>query len=488
VGARPKIGSKEINMLKHSGIKPEVIKEIIDKKGARVYMIGIGGASMSALSRELLRRGAIISGSDSGSPERCRALRERGVEISSVHSREHLEGFCPELVVYTLAASENNEEYRYALENGIPAVSRAELLGALVGDYSRSVGISGSHGKSTVTAMLYHILGELGESPAVLEGAALYERRASAEDAKTLVFEACEYGDSFLKMHPSLAVVLNVELDHTDYFSDIGAICRSFSAYVCGAEQALVNIDDENARRIAENARERIFTFGERAGADCRFEITGENLGKYAFRIYYKERPEGVMSLSVPGRFNVSNSVAAICAAHLLGVPISEACAALSSFRGLPRRLERLDIPGAPIYYDYAHHPTEISAVIAALYEMGYERVGVIFCPHTYSRTKALMSDFAKALSAAHIVAITDIYAAREREIPGVSAESLALECRKMKVACAALNGEQAFSFVSRSGCDVIALMGAGELGGVISAARKMVDKGFSPCYNRGVK
>ena len=458
-------------LLQHSGTPIEDVRKIIEKKNIRIYMIGICGASMSSLARELKRRGAAVFGSDISSPAVRAALISEGIYVSSVHSERAMVSFEPDLVVYSLAVTGDNVEYRYAIDNGILAISRAELLGALVSTYGESVGVCGSHGKSTVTSMIYHILSRVGQAPALFEGAPIKEKQEALCD--TVVFEACEYRDSFLRMKSSLGVILNIELDHTDYFKDLDAIRCSFRSYAEGCSRVLINVDDDAAGNMIFGLSATVLTYGKSPLADYRFEIISENRGKFSFRLHYKGDSTGEISLDVPGEFNVSNAAAAIAAAHLLGVSLVDAGEAIATYKGIGRRLERLSCTLLPVYYDYAHHPTEMRAVLEALSRMGYSKIGVIFSPHTYSRTQALWSDFVEVLSLPHATVITDVYAAREEKIDGVDSQTLANACRAGGANAVSLNGEKAFSWLLSHEVDVAVLMGAGNLDAVLSAVQK---------------
>lgn len=455
-------------LLEHSELGCEKIEEIIDREGAKVYFIGIGGVGMSALAEALLADGASVYGSDREKSERTERLRSFGAEIYPSQSGENIEGSMPDLVVYTLAVDSQNGEYRTAMDMKIPTVSRAQLLGAVIKRKKYSIGISGSHGKSTVCAMLYGIFEAAKVPSELIIGAPLSDGRTYIKGEDTIIYEACEYRDSFLKMTPSLSVFLNLELDHTDYFPDISALKASFIKAAELAGTVLLCTDDVNLNSIMPMIKKTVYTFGYADTADYRITDVTENDGKYGFCLSLGKEPLGRFQLSIPGKFNVTNAAAAIAAAHIRGINPLCAQRALEKFSGIPRRLERIgEYGGAAVFYDYAHHPSEMKAGIGAIRDMGYRRVGLIFCPHTYSRTSALWREFIDAICSSDVSVITDIYAAREEPISGVDSKRLARAAVQSGAECAYRRGGEAVRFISERNPDAIVLMGAGDLDGI---------------------
>lgn len=401
---------------------------VLRKKRYRVHFIGIGGVSMYSLALLAKGAGADVSGSDSAMCERVRMLSDAGIPVFCGHSAENIGE--AELVVYSHAISEVNPELREAESRGVLCVNRAEFMGALMLSYRTKIGVSGSHGKSTTTAMLEHIFTYAGLDPTVLSGSELESGEPYREGNKsTLIYESCEYRDSFLSFSPSVAIALNLELDHTDYFENIASLRVSFTkALARAASFALVRGDDYNLAKIIPEIRRktRVITFGEDTRYDYSYFINSFcddgfvfTLSHYGTEIEYK--------LNLLGVHNVSNAAAAVIVALELGIPADITVSALESFRGIARRLEYIgDRHGKPIYYDYAHHPTEISATITALKLALKEPLTVVFKPHTFSRTVSLWDDFCEALSLADKVIVTDIYPAREVPIEGVNARRLA--------------------------------------------------------------
>ncbi len=406
------------------------IEEIMNRtkeRCGRIHITGVLGAGQRGIAELLLAGGLRVSGSDRRDESEAGRLSALGLEFYPRHSSENVIG--ADLLIYTLAIDEENPEYAYARKSGIPCVSRAEFSAYLASRSEKSITVAGSHGKSTTTAMLAHIFKSAAALPTVLCGAELpcgnYSERGAGE---FFIAEACEYKDSFLKFKPSVAIVNNIELDHTDYFGSIDALKRSFVKYANSAsELALINCDDTEARSIIPKISTRVATFGAFSGADYRICNIAQGEGEFIFSLSKNGETLGEFTLKIPGVFNVSNAAAAIAAACECGLDIEAVRAALAGFTGIRRRLEYLgEYKARAVYYDYAHHPTEIYGVINALRTLGYDTVTVVFKPHTFSRTKDLYEGFVRSLSYADYVIIGDIYGAREENTASVSARSLA--------------------------------------------------------------
>ena len=430
--------------------------EVLKKGDAKIYFVGILGAGMMPLARLLAEKGYTVSGSDLSAE---RHLDDDRITVYKGHSAEQVFG-C-DLAVYSLAVPKDNSELLAAREAGIPTVSRPELLGALVSEHRISVGVAGTHGKSTTTAMLGEVLSAL--SPTVICGAELKEGKSCILGGGAIaVYEACEYKDAFLATRPTVALLLNLELDHTDYFGDIDALCSSFLRYASSAQLTVYNADDENLTLISRKIEGRAVSFGASSCADYRYEIDG--LGSSTrFTVYKHGRRLGAFTLGVMGCFNVQNAVAAIAVASELGMRAEEIEHGISSFRGLKRRLEKIgELSGVPLLYDYAHHPSEIFAGISAVRASGRERVTVVFRPHTYTRTKSLWDGFVSALSSADRVILTDVFAAREEAIEGINSRRLAEAIGER--AEYAETPERVAELLRSTTSDSIILMGAGDL------------------------
>lgn len=446
--------------ISNSSYGKDKIRELLDG-GGRLHFVGISGAGMAPLAELCLFRGHAVSGSDLNQNEAYLRLSSLGARLSKIHSAEAVGDAAA--VVYSLAVSEDNEEIAYARERGIPLISRAELLGAISGGYSKSVGISGTHGKSTTVAMTSEIFSSGGLSPTVVSGATLpsgESLRTGAEDL--FIYEACEYRDSFLLTEPSVSVILNVELDHTDYFHSEAELEESFLEFARSARDlALVNTDGEIGRRIFERLDGKKLSFGSTKDADFRYKILSFGGGRVDFSLYFKCRSLGEYSINTIGRHLCEDAVAAIAVSYLIGVNPNTAREALLRYSGIARRLESLGrVLGREIIYDYAHHPSELSAVISSVKE-NLGKCTVIFRPHTYSRTEALWDGFVAALREADFVVLTDVFAAREREIPGVNSSELARAIGRRAVS---LSSGEVVDYVLRRTSGTILLMGAGEV------------------------
>ena len=421
---------------------------------------------MAALAELSIAMGARVFGCDAAKSERTKRLSSLGALIAYSHGKSEIYRIVPDLVIYSLAVGENSPELRAAATLGIPTVSRAEYMGAVMKDYGLRIGICGSHGKSTVTAMLDKIFCDAEKNPTVLCGAVLASGASCRIGSRDfLIYEACEYGDSFLSFSPGIAIALNLEMDHTDYFSAIDDLKSSFSrALSLASDAAIVNVDDENLRSIIPSVKSRVITYGRSDGADYRIDNVTQINGRFSFELYEGSKRIASPTLAVPGEFNVYNAAAAIVAARHAGLDIDLAISAVDGYSGIGRRIEYLGRRfGCDIYYDYAHHPTEIAATQKTLAFMGYKNICALFSPHTYSRTKYFFDSFADRLSAFSKSLITEIYPAREAPIIGLSASLLAEAVRERGTESYAVGIDFDIS-KELSGFDCVVLMGAGDL------------------------
>lgn len=445
----------------------------------RVFFIGIGGVHMAALAELSLARGMEVCGSDRAKNRQTERLASLGVQVTVGHHAESVVG--SDLVVYTLAISSDNPEYRAAVALGIPLFSRADYLGALMMDYPRRIGIAGSHGKSTVTAMLGDIFAAASRAPTVLCGAVMRRTGSTAEigEGEDFIFEACEYGNSFLHLPPTLAVVLNVELDHVDFFADRAALLGSFCKFVGMASAcALLPFGERELTDAATSAGVPAVTFGADARADYYMKDATLSGGGGSFLLCTPSGTLGKIVLRVPGAHNLQNALAAATVGVLSGIPFDVIASALLDFRGAARRLEyRGVLCGAEVFDDYAHHPTELRASIAAARALGGGKLVVIFQPHTFSRTAAFLDDLADALSEADRVLLVDIYAAREENKWGVTSKTLAeavgdkaCYCGSVERAAEIVRGELAAG-------DLLLVMGAGDVDRIFG---EFFGKGFT--------
>lgn len=435
-----------------------------------LFFIGIGGISMSALARLSAHEGFAVGGSDRTRSSVTDTLEAEGIRVFFGHDAANTAGY--DAVIYTVAIGEDNPEYIAAKEMGLPLFSRADYMGFLMSRFETRIGVAGMHGKSTCTAMCASIFLHAGD-PTVLCGAELqalgnspYRIGAAREH---IVFEACEYMDSFLDFTPTLAVILNVGLDHVDYFHGMEQIRNSFLRYaeLTGADgAALYNADDAETCLALEHFEGRRVTFALDRDADFTARNAVQDKGITSFDLCRSGRALCRVTIPVTGRHNLYNALAAASAALLCGFTPETVAAGLASFAGAKRRMERKGIlpSGAVVYDDYGHHPDEIRATLAGAREMGFSRVLCAYQPHTYSRTAGLLEEFSTAFDDADRVFFADVYAAREQNIYGVTSETLAErvgECAEYCGSFAAV--AEAIEREARDG-DLVIVMGAGDI------------------------
>src|SRR5678809_1106045 len=395
---------------------------LFDSTDARpIHFVGIAGAGMSALAELFLRRGVAITGCDAH-PETAGDLRRLGVSVTD-HDPSHVDS--ARALVVTSAMPKDHPELVRARERGIPVIRRAEALGEVtVG--RELVGIAGTHGKTTTTVMTAMALGAAGRDPTALVGGRVgdWGGNLRAGSDRLYVVEADEYDRSFLALTPTVAVVTNIEADHLDIYADLADIRRTFAQFVKGARHIVLCADDANANALSTPSSTEVVRYGI-ASADARLvarDISAQN-GTTAFHVTYDDESLGGVELRVPGRHNVLNALAAIGSGLVLGADLTSMARGLAEFRGAERRFQRLgDAGGVTVVDDYAHHPTEISATLAAARSsFPGRRLVVAFQPHLYTRTRDFASEFGASLAAADAVFLTEIYPAREKPIEGVS-------------------------------------------------------------------
>ena len=392
-----------------------------------IHFIGIGGISMSGLAEILLQRHFTISGSDMKASEMTDHLSNIGARVIIGQKAENITDDI-DLVVYTAAIRETNEEYAAARAKGIPMMSRAVLLGQIMSNYLRSIAVSGTHGKTTTTSMIAHILLEAMTDPTISVGGILDRIHGNILVGKSDIFltEACEYTNSFLEFYPLYSIILNVEEDHMDFFKDLDDIKHSFHQFASQtAEDGLIiiNGDMDCTDEILSGLKQRSVTFGLNAENNYSAgDITYDEQGNVSYRLYVDGKDAGRVALSVKGRHNVMNSLSAIACTMAMGISMDDILRGLLSFGGTKRRFEyKGSLKGVTVIDDYAHHPTEIAATITAAQNYPHRDLWIVFQPHTYTRTKAFLHDFADALSKADHVVLADIYAAREPDTGLVS-------------------------------------------------------------------
>ena len=434
-----------------------------------IYFIGIGGINMSSLADISLRRGFRVGGSDRAPSALTEKLVSHGILVNYSHERENIDGY--DAVVYTVAIAPDNPEYVTALERGIPCISRADFLGYVMTGYERRVGVSGMHGKSTCTSMCAETFIDAGVSPTVLSGAELdtMDGAYTVGEGGDFIFEACEYMDSFLDFNPTVAVILNVEMDHVDYFHSIEQIRSSFAKYasITGEDgYAVANIDDENVCLSLSDYTGTLVSFGiESDSPTFRAVNISCARGRYSFDVLKLGEYFCHVDLSVTGYHNIYNALACAAAADLCGLSPEDISRGLAKFRGAKRRMEyRATLDGADIYEDYGHHPTEISMTLAGAKGLAEGRLICVYQPHTYSRTKALFDDFSRAFDAADRVLLCDIYAAREIDDGTVSSSLLSEAIGERATYCGDIESTaRALRKELREG-DLTIVMGAGDI------------------------
>ncbi len=445
-------------------MKDNRIEEYI-RPGARAHLVGIGGVSMAPLAEVLKGKGVKVTGSDMQESKTVNHLRALDIPVTIGHLPESVKG--AGCVIRTAAVHDDNPEIAAALMEGIPVFERAQAWGAIMGHYKNALCVAGTHGKTTTTSMCAHIFLAAGRDPSVMIGGTLPILGAGHRvgHGDTIIAEACEYCNSFLSFAPTVAVILNVEEDHLDFFQDLDDIKRSFRRFaqlVPSNGSVIVNRDNDGARSMAHGLD--VFTFGLEAGAECTAVNLREEKGYPRFDIYIRDEFYTHASLQVCGRHNVSNALAAAAAAYVLGVPGEAVEEGLSTFAGAGRRFEKKGVfNGADVYDDYAHHPDELRALLTTAKTLGYQRVVCAFQPHTYSRTAALFHQFCQVLQLADKVLLAPIYAARETDTMGMSAEKMAEEIPGA-VCCRGLEDvAERLAALARPG-DLILTVGAGDI------------------------
>ncbi len=445
---------------------PHPIRDYI-VPGRRAHLVGIGGVSMCPLAEVLRGMGLQVQGSDMTESDTVRHLRSLGIPVAIGHNAENL-GDC-DLVIRTAAVHDSNPEIAGAVARGIPVYERAQAWGAIMQRYPNALCVSGTHGKTTTTSMCTHIFMAAEADPTVMIGGTLPLLHAGYRvgQGDTIILESCEYCNSFLSFFPTVAVILNVEEDHLDFFKDLHDIQRSFRQFaelVPEAGSVIVNADNASAMEAVAGIAHPVFTFGLDHPADCTAANLQEVDGRPVFDVMVRDEKYAHVELHVYGHHNVLNALAAASAAYVLGLPGHAVEEGLASFTGAGRRFEHKGTyHGAEVYDDYAHHPDELHALFTTAREMGYQRLVVAFQPHTYSRTAKLFDRFVEELKIPDVAILAEIFAAREQNTLGISSADL---CRNVPgaVYCSTLDKvADQLRQVARPG-DLILTVGAGDI------------------------
>ena len=429
--------------------------------GHHVHLVGIGGVSMRPLGLVLKGMGMEVTGSDMNASVSTDELIGQGIPVAIGHRAENIEG--ADCIIRTAAAHNDNPEIAAARAAGIPVFERAQAWGEIMKSYRNAICISGTHGKTTTTSMMTHILMEADMDPTVMIGGYLPLLHAGHRvgHGDTIVLESCEYCDSFLNFFPTLAIVLNVEADHLDYFKDLADIQKSFHKFASLATFGVVaNGDDPHTVQAMEGIDYVSFGLGE----GNRIHSANMHPDWRHFDVICDGKFYCHLDMGVLGRHNAMNALAASAAAWMMGIPGETVSRGIQSFHGAGRRMEfKGKFNGADVYDDYAHHPDELRATLEAVRSMGYKRVVLAFQPHTYSRTKALFDDFVRELKKADVVVLAEIYAARERNTIGISSAQLA-EQIPGAVYCETLPDVTAYLRENVREGDIVVTMGAGDI------------------------
>lgn len=436
--------------------------------GKKGHLIGIGGVSMSPLAEVLSGMGLNINGSDMNESEKTKHLRSLGIQVNIGHSAENVD--CDtDFVVRTAAVHDENPEIVAAHAKNIPIFERTQAWGAIMRDYKNALCISGTHGKTTTTSMSTHILMAAQRDPTVMIGGTLPLLQAGHRVGKgdTIVMESCEYYNSFHAFSPTIAVILNIEADHLDFFKDledVKASFRKFASLVPESGYIVANADDKNTMDALTPLGRKLVTFGLSDKADvyaANIECVG---AQTEFDIMHKGKLFTHASLRVPGLHNIKNALAATAAAICLGIGATAVTYGLAGFTGAGRRFEfKGKFNGADVYDDYAHHPGELKALMDAVEPLGYKRIIAVFQPHTYSRTYALFDDFAEQLRRPDLTYLAEIYAAREKNTLGISSADLAKEIPHCMFFASFDEMEKSLKSTAAPG-DIILTIGAGDV------------------------
>ncbi|MBO5486546.1 MAG: UDP-N-acetylmuramate--L-alanine ligase [Eubacterium sp.] len=405
----------------------------------RVHFIGIGGISMSGFAELLHSMNFIVSGSDWHESKITKHLESLGIQVIYGQDEKNITKDI-DFVVYTAAVHPTNPEYRRAEELGIPMMERAAMVGQVMKNYSSAIAISGTHGKTTTTSIASHIFLEAGLDPTISVGGILEAIGGNIRigHSEHFITEACEYTNSFLKFFPTVGLILNIEEDHMDFFKDLADIRHSFRKFaelIPAHGTLIINGDIENYEEITEGLSCRVLTYAlDNPEADFTADnISFDEMGRGSFDALVAGEKKGHFTLGVVGRHNISNTLACLALASLYDIDADRIQKALTAFHGTERRFEyKGECQGFTIIDDYAHHPTEIAATLSSAEKYPHKTLWCVFQPHTYTRTRAFLKDFAKSLAMADKIILADIYAAREQDPGDISSRDLAEEIHKL--------------------------------------------------------
>lgn len=429
-----------------------------------IHMIGIGGSGMCPLAEILHGKGYFLTGSDNNESDPLTRIKNLGIMVYMGHRAENIKG--AELVVYSAAIAADNPELKAAREQGIPTMERSHMLGALTRHFDNVIGVCGTHGKTTVTSMITQILILNKMDPTAVIGGKLplINSNGISGKSETMVCESCEFVDTFLQLSPDIAVLLNIDNDHLDYFKTMENMTLSFHKFLKMAKTAYINGDDSRVLTAAKDIEANIITFGFGKDNFYRAENIESRKRGFAFDVVRDNKKIINIEMHIPGRHNVLNGLAAFAVCFDMGVPADGIKDAVEKFTGAGRRFEFLgEYDGFMLADDYAHHPTEIKATLSAAKELDYNNVIAVFQPFTFSRTALLKDDFIKALSIADKVILTPIMGSREKNTYGIKSEDLAAGLHDVCIADGFENIADKIEEIARPG-DLVITMGGGDI------------------------
>lgn len=449
-------------------------EDLLVTNAKHIHMIGIGGSGMCPLAEILHSKGHILTGSDNNESDPLSRIKSLGIEVSMGHKAENVLG--ADLVVYSAAISKDNSELVNAKLLGIPTMERSHLLGSLTRRYDNVIGVSGTHGKTTTSSIITQIFVMANMDPTAVIGGKLPLINANgiAGNSEHMICESCEFVDTFLHLSPDIAVLLNIDNDHLDYFGSMERLCESFNKFVSMAHTAVINGDDPLCLEIANNFNGKCYTFGKLDSNDYVAKNIKPNKQGMEFDVYKNGEFQIKIQLGIPGEHNVYNAMAAYVSADICGINPKDSADAIATFSGAGRRFEKLGTyNGIAVADDYAHHPTELTATLTAAKNMGYNNVIAVFQPFTFSRTELLKDDFIKALSIADKVVLTPIMGSREINKTGISSNDLAKGLESAWVVDGFESAVDTLLEIAKEG-DLVITMGGGD---IYKAARMYIEK-----------
>jgi len=454
---------------------------INDLKNKTVHFIGIGGISMSALAQMLFAKNIKVQGSDESNNKEIEKLKKLGIKIFNKHQKDNV--FDVDIIVYSSAINESNPEFIYAKEQRLLILKRAELLAIIASNYKTIISVAGSHGKTTTTALISEIFLNANLNPTLHLGGVLNKVKSNYRIGGNEIFitESCEYKDNFLYLKPDISVILNIDADHLDYFKNIENIKKSFYKFSRNTKQGGVNLicaDDDNSQILSKSAKN--IKFGLNNGD---FYVKNAKILKnaeYSFDVYFKKNPLGNIKMSLCGKHNIYNILAAVGVGLVYGIDFDIIKSTIESFSGVERRFQYIcDINNAKIFHDYAHHPSQIKSVIEIAKSLVSQkgRIFVFYEPHTYSRTKFLIDDFVKSFIGADYLYLLPAYSAREKESEGFDSDILCAKTKDIKINSKyILTYNEILSEINSKtrGGDIVLILGAGSIDRSLNLLKKL--------------